>query len=211
MIPSTQHPPAPGATPGNKTQWEASPGMPGKPVAGLLGWFFFFFPIVEIPAGEHAVWKRFRTYWSPNFLWGREQSGMRCTATVLDQPPNTHLPPRLPASLRRGKSDFSLSLDLHPSTRWWWWDTRALPPPPGPKWGGKGVPHHGGRSHPGIGHPQGRVERGTSSPAVPRCRGTPAQRRPPPRRGRETIFAVAKKVSPPPPPPPDISQAAKLR
>lgn len=30
------HLPVPAATPGNKTPWEASPGMPGKPVAGFF-------------------------------------------------------------------------------------------------------------------------------------------------------------------------------
>lgn len=209
MIPSTQHPPAPGATPGNKTQWEASPGMPGKPVAGLLGFFSF-------SNSRDPSWRTCRLETLPYLLEPKLLGGPGAERDALHShgagpaPPSTHLPPRLPASLRRGKSDFSLSLDLHPSTRWWWWWGHSGPAaPPGPKWGGKGVPHHGGRSHPGIGHPQGRVERGTSSPAVPRCRGTPAQRRPPPPRGRETIFAVAKKVSPLHPP--DISQAAKLR
>lgn len=98
------------------------------------------FSIAAIPAGKASY-----VLCVAQTSRGQEQSGMRCTAAALDQPPA--LSASLPrASLRRRKLDFLLPLDLHPSA------PMDLHPatPVAPVWerGRFSIAGRGGRSHP---------------------------------------------------------------
>lgn len=134
------HPPVPAATPGDKTQWEASPGVPESLLQD--------FSIVGNPSRRTYQLEKPRTYcvW-PKLPGARSRAGcgMRCTAAALDQPPA--LSASLPrASLRCRKLDFLLPPDLHPSA------PRDLhPATPVAPVRGRGrfsIAGSGGRSHP---------------------------------------------------------------
>lgn len=167
--------------------------MPGKPVAGFF----------------HSTDPSWRTRWletpcsycGPNFLtpWGREQSGMRCTSTVLDQPSSTPPPRLLRASPCHAKSAFPFPLDLKPSTRE---GARALPPlwPRGGR--GGGPPTRSGGLTQGQGTPRASQSRGPPHRRTP-VPGAPGHRRPT-RSGQRSDFRSGERV-------PDILQAAKLR
>lgn len=146
VIPSTEHPPMPAATPGNKAQWEASPGMPGKPVAG-------FFHSRD-PSWRTRRLETPRTYCGPNFLGlGAEWDALHSHgAGPALQHPSASLPPSTPAPQYIGFFP-SLWISTHVHGR-----GRGPCCPSGPKVGGQGVLHHHpgvcvGGSHPGTEHP----------------------------------------------------------
>lgn len=127
----------------------------GKHLPGCRESLLQGFSIAEIPAGEHVDWKH-PVPTVAQTSWGWEQSGMRCTATVLDQPSSTHPPRFLRASLRRDKSDFSPPFGFPPVSTGGDLGPAVLLDPGWEGKGGSSITTQGcvwGGSHPGTGHP----------------------------------------------------------
>lgn len=81
------HPPVPAATPGDKTQWEASPGVPESLLQD--------FSIVGNPI--HTSWKSLvRTVCGPNFPGPGAERGAGCAAQPRRWTSRRHSPPRSP-------------------------------------------------------------------------------------------------------------------
>lgn len=122
------HPPVPAATPGNKTQREASPGVQESLLKG--------FPIAGVPAGEQTGWKSLvRRVCGPKFPGPGAERDEGCAAQPRRWTSPRHPPPRSPEHPRAAVNWIFSSRWIYIRLSRWIYTL----PPPWPHCGGRGV------------------------------------------------------------------------